>query len=108
MTLWLKRFLPVGILVGLLAWQPLWVLFALLVPGIAIVEGASVVASWFTPDRVDRIGTGVHFSMPLLNDTAVGLAPIVAVGFWILAGFVWLAARERRRRNRRGLLKPSP
>lgn len=102
MRRWFTRLLTVGVLVVFLVKKPFWVLVALSVPGIVIVEAASAIASRFTANRID---TGVHFSVPLPGDTALGLVPVVAIGFWVFAYFAMLVGRQRRRRSRRDTLK---
>ncbi len=98
---WFRRLLGVGVLLVLLIKKPLWLLVALTLPGIVLVEAASAIASWFSPNRID---TGVQYSVPLLPDTALGLVPMVAIAFWVLAYFAGLMARQRRQRNRRANL----
>lgn len=96
MTRWLKHLLPVGILLVVLALQPLWLLVALLLPGIVIIKAASAVASLL---GADRIATGIQFSIPLLDGTALGLEPIAAIGFWALTSLLLVATRDRNRRR---------
>ena len=91
MSGWLKRLLPIAIVLGVLVWQPLLLLLVLLAPGIVI---GRVAASAF-----DMPATGVHLSVPLLPDTAIGLVPLAAIGFWFVTCLVLLALRQRWRRS---------
>jgi hypothetical protein len=94
----LSRLIPF-IVIGLLVWQPLWLLFAFLAPGIAIVEGATAWVSRFAPERVGR-ATGIHYGVPLTN-IAIGPVPLAAIGFWSVTVLAWLAAHWRNRRKAR-------
>jgi len=100
MIRWVRRLVPF-VIVGLLLWQPVWLLVALLAPGAAIVESASALALPFTPERVGHATGSRHYGIPF-TDIAIGSVPLAAVGFWAVTLLAWLMVRSRNRRKSLG------